>query len=266
VNFKVIEVDSQVGIPAYTVMEFEQKINSVALVIPVINESYRVINQLKRIELVSPNVDIIIADGGSSDESQAFFLSGEHKISTLLIKKSYGQLSTQLRMAFHYCIDKGYSAVITMDGNDKDGPLGILAIEKALKDGADFVQGSRFIPGGLARNTPLARLVAIRFLHAPLTSLIARKWYTDTTNGFRGHSIEMLQSEKVSIFREIFQGYELLAYLPIRVAKTGFRVCEVPVSRVYPDGERVPTKIEGIRSQVKILTILIRVIEGRFNP
>jgi glycosyltransferase involved in cell wall biosynthesis len=265
-TYKSKEVNNITGVPAYSILEFKPRKTKFALVIPVINESYRIIEQLKKIDGINPDVDIIIADGGSVDESSIFFESGNHNLRTLLTLKSYGQLSSQLRMAFHYCADQGYEAVITMDGNDKDGPKGINGIAQALDKGFDFVQGSRFVKDGVAVNTPITRYLAIRFIHSPLTSFAAGRWFTDTTNGFRGYRIRTLQTKEISIFREIFVGYELLAYLPIRICQNGYKTCEVPVSRIYPENEKVPTKIHGVRSQLKILGVLINSVFGRFNP
>lgn len=265
-KFRTSEIGSIEGVPDYILNEFHTKNNPIALVIPVINEGSRIINQIKAIERLNPNVDVIIADGGSSDESKAFFFDGNHKLAALLIKRGPGRLSAQLRMAFHYCIEEGYEAVITLDGNNKDDVVGINSVIAALESGYDYVQGSRFKKGGVAENTPILRYLAIRLIHSPITSLAAGKWFTDTTNGFRGHRIQVLKSPEIDIFRDLFTGYELLAYLPIRISKCGYKVCEVPVARRYPKNESIPTKIHGLRSQAKILEILIKSATGKFNP
>lgn len=153
-----------------------------------------------------------------------------------------------------------------MDGNNKDDADGLNEIIKALESGFDFVQGSRFIAGGKAVNTPTIRYLAIRFVHAPLTSVAARFWYTDTTNGFRGHSAKLLQDPEIQIFRDIFTSYELLAYIPIRSKKVGLNVVEVPVTRRYPQGVKTPTKIHGIRAQFRLLQILLASAMGKFDP
>lgn len=254
------------GVPDYSILEFNPRKTKFALVIPVINEGFRIIEQLRKIDEENLNIDIVIADGGTTDESASFFKSGRSNLRTLLTKHGPGRLSAQLRMAFHYCTSQGYEAVITMDGNDKDGARGISRISAALEDGFDFVQGSRFRKGGLASNTPFLRYFAIRFIHAPLTSLAAGYWFTDTTNGFRGHRIQALESKEISIYRDVFEGYELLAYLPIRISRSGYRVCEVPVSRMYPKSQEIPTKIHGARSLLRILQILLRSAKGSFNP
>lgn len=237
-----------------------------ALIIPVINENGRLTSQLDRIKKAAPEVDIIIADGGSTDGSTNPESLLELGVTTLLTKTGPGKLSAQLRMAFHHCLSLNYLAVITMDGNGKDGVDGITTIAAALRDGYDFVQGSRFIYGGHAINTPRDRYLAIRLMHAPLTSLGARRWYTDTTNGFRGHSRRLLEDPRVAPLREEFDTYELLAYLPIRAARLGYRITEVPVTRAYPRDEATPTKIHGISAHARMLRILATASVGGYNP
>ena len=254
------------GVPAYTVTHLRDPERDFALVIPVINENGRLTRQLDRIKTAAPEVDVIIADGGSTDESTTPESLLELGVTTLLTKTGPGRLSAQLRMAIHHCLNLPYRAVITMDGNGKDGVDGITTIAAALRDGYDFVQGSRFIPGGQGINTPRDRYLAIRLIHAPLTSLGARRWYTDTTNGFRGHSRRLLEDSRVAPLREEFDTYELLAYLPIRAARLGYRITEVPVTRAYPRDEATPTKIHGTSAHARMLRILTNATTGGYNP
>jgi glycosyltransferase involved in cell wall biosynthesis len=259
-------VGGRSGLPAYTVTHLRDPERSFALVIPVINENGRLTGQLDRIKATAPDVDVIIADGGSTDGSTTPESLLELGVTTLLTKTGPGKLSAQLRMAIHHCLNLPYRAVITMDGNGKDGVEGIATIAAALRNGYDFVQGSRFIPGGHAINTPHDRYLAIRLIHAPITSLGAGRWYTDTTNGFRGHSRRLLEDPRVAPLREEFDTYELLAYLPIRAARLGYRITEVPVTRTYPREEATPTKIHGTSAHARMLRILASASTGGYNP
>lgn len=254
------------GVPTYTAENLNPSKFNLALVIPVINEGQRFLNQLKLISELKPNVDIIIADGGSTDGSTAIHALKQLGVTTILTISEPGKLSSQLRMAIHYVLNQNYLGLITMDGNGKDGVEGIPKFIVALNSGLDFVQGSRFIYGGKAVNTPFMRYLSIRFLHAPLTSIGAKYFYTDTTNGFRGHSRKLLEDPRVSPLRSIFQSYELIAYLPIRAGRLGFNVKEVPVTRSYPTNSKIPTKIRGINSHLKLIFILIKAILGHYNP
>jgi dolichol-phosphate mannosyltransferase len=253
-------------VPAYNVTLLREEKSDLALVIPVINENGRLTRQLEQIRSDAPDVDVIIADGGSTDGSTDTESLHELGVTTLLTKIGPGKLSAQLRMAIHHCLNHPYKAVITMDGNGKDGVGGITTIATALRNGYDFVQGSRFVSGGEAINTPPDRYLAIRLVHAPFTSLGARHWFTDTTNGFRGHSRRLLEDSRVAPLRAEFDTYELLAYLPIRAARLGFRITEVPVTRAYPRGDAIPTKIQGCSAHAHLLQILVNASTGRYNP
>ena len=76
-----------------------------------------------------------------------------------------------------------------------------------MQQGYDLVQGIGFVQGGHAVNTPPVRYAAVRLIHAPVTSLAARQWFTDTTNAYRAYSREYLTHPEVRPLRDGFMGY-----------------------------------------------------------
>src|SRR5690606_15134684 len=126
-------------------------------------------------------------------------------------------------------------------GNGKDGLDAIASFVAKLDDGYDYVQGSRYIAGGRAINTPLDRYLAGRLIHAPIVSLASGQRFTDTTNGFRAYSRRALLDPRVQPFRSLFEVYSLLFYLSIRIPKLGYRAIEIPVERSYPPKGKTPT-------------------------
>jgi len=254
------------AVPAFRAREYEERRTRFSVVVPVLNEGDRIIRQLDRMLPFSELADIVIADGNSSDGALQDELLERSRVRAVLIKTGPGGLSAQLRMGMAWSLDQGYEGVITIDGNNKDDPAGLRLMVDRLKAGFDFVQGSRFVRGGVASNTPLGRLAAIRLVHAPLTSLGSRRWWSDSTNGFRAHSRRFLEDPRVQPFREVFVGYELLAYLPIRAGRLGFRTTEVPVSRSYPESGAVPTKILGLRGNFELLRVLVASMLGSYDP
>lgn len=240
--------------------------HTVCVVIPVINEGERIRNLLTRMAVldIAARADIIIVDGGSTDGSLEYSWLQSQGVRVLLRKTGPGKLSAQLRCAYAYALDQGYQGIITIDGNDKDDPQAIGRFIDALEQGYDFVQASRFIAGGKAKNTPVSRDMAIRLIHAPLLSLFSGFRWTDTTQGFRAYSRTMLLDPRIAPFRQIFMTYELLAYLSLRVPQLGFRCIELPASRIYPPGE-VPTKISAFRGNLDVLMTLFRACAGKFN-
>lgn len=254
-------------VPAYTADFWLGRQHPWCVVIPLINEGERIKNLLDRMHSLGifRIADIIIIDGGSTDgslESNALQAKG---VRGLLIKTGPGKLSAQLRCAYAFALDEGYEGIVTIDGNNKDDPGAIPRFIKAMKDGVDFVQASRFLSGGVAENTPKSRDLAIRLIHAPLLSLSSGFHWTDTTQGFRAYSKRMLLDSKISPFRDIFSRYELLAYLSYRVPRLGYRCIEIPTVRRYPKGE-VPTKISGFSGNILVFRTLIDACLGKFNP
>jgi len=253
-------------VPAYEARVFRTKTSNYALVIPVINEGERIRRQLMRIWHLRPLADVVIADGGSNDGSVDSNFLKKVGVRALLTKRGPGQLGAQLRMSYAWCLEEGYAGIITMDGNDKDGVDAIGRFIERLQEGYDYVQGSRYRPGGHAINTPVDRKIAGRLIHTPLLSFASRHRFTDTTNGFRAYSAQYLSDPRVAPFRDVFARYALLFYLTARAGQLRYRICEIPVTRVYPPRGKTPTKINGFNARLAMLRELCDVVIGRYKP
>src|SRR5204862_5073796 len=81
-----------------------------------------------------------------------------------------------------------------------------------IVDGADFVQGSRFLAGGRTGGMPLYRHVATR-LHPLLFSLTAGKRVSESTNGFRAFRTKLLDDARINLDQSWMDEYELEQYL-----------------------------------------------------
>lgn len=256
------------GVPIFEAVEYQPKNKEYVLLIPIINEGDRIAKELTRAQQhhIADFVDIVICDGGSTDGCTADNKLRSLDVNTLLVKKDIGKQGAQLRMGMWWALKRGYKGIITIDGNDKDSIEDVPVFIQKLEAGYDFIQGSRFIKGGHAINTPLVREIAVRFIHAPIISITARQRFTDTTNAYRGYSIKYLTDVRVQPFRDIFMTYELLAYLSVRASQLGLKACEVPVTRAYPKVGKVPTKISFIGGNWELLKILFKNMIGAYNP
>jgi hypothetical protein len=209
--------------------------------------------------------DIIIADGRSTDGATDPQFLETMGVRTLLTTDEYG-LGTATRMGVAYAMEQGYSGIVTVDGNGKDGVEALPDFLAELDRGYDLVQGSRFLEGGIHENTPLERRVGIQYVMIPLMTLSCGHRYSDTTNAFRAMSMRFLADERVQPMRRIFVRFNLQIYFIYRAAKLGFKIKEIPVTRVYPGDGTVPTKIHGWRVKLSIFSELLRVLLGRYNP
>ena len=253
-------------VPTYEVHELQPRRTRYAVLIPVANEGDRLLRQLQRMEFLLGKGDIIIGDGGSQDSSGDPAVLRAYAVRTLLTKTGPGRLSAQMRMLLDYAVNEGYEGFVFIDGNGKDGVSAIPTFFQALDEGFDYVQGSRYISGGEERNTPWDRKLGVALLHAPLISFAARFRYTDTTIGFRALSRRVVLDPRVQVFRDVFDSYNLHYYLSARIPRLGFRVKELPVSRVYPSKGPIPSKISGVGAKLKIIKLLMSAVLGRYNP
>ncbi|MBR4725210.1 MAG: glycosyltransferase family 2 protein [Lachnospiraceae bacterium] len=260
--------EKQNGVPSFESTEYSGKTKDYVLLIPIINEGDRIRKELFRAfkHGVSEYADIVICDGGSTDGCTSEKILRKLGVNTLLVKKDEGRQGAQLRMGIWWALRRGYKGIITIDGNNKDSIEDVPRFVEKLEEGYDLVQGSRFIKGGRAVNTPIVRLAAVRLLHAPVISLTARKHFTDSTNAFRGYSARYLTDERVQPLREVFVTYELLAYLSVRASQIGMKVCEVPVTRRYPKKGKTPTKISFFKGNFELIKILFRNAAGKYDP
>ncbi|MDE6990483.1 MAG: glycosyltransferase family 2 protein [Lachnospiraceae bacterium] len=258
----------RMGVPAFAYYEYEQKRKEYVVLIPVINEGERILKELYRAykHQIADHADIVICDGGSTDGSLEERRLRKLSVNTLLVKKDKGKQGAQLRMGIYWALRRGYKGVITIDGNHKDSIEDVPRFIQKLEEGYDLVQGSRFVRGGRAVNTPLVRNIAVRLIHAPVISLTAGQRFTDTTNAYRAYSARYLSDDRVAPLRDIFMTYELLAYLSVRATQLGYRACEIPVTRAYPRRGKTPTKISFLKGNSELMKILFRNFLGAYNP
>ena len=255
-------------VPHYEVHELAKKKQKYCLCIPVINEGERITKELLRAKQahISDYVDIVICDGDSKDDSLNVKKMKNLEVNTILIKKDIGRQGAQLRMGFSWALQRGYQGIITIDGNNKDSIEDVPKFVEKLDEGYDFVQGSRFLKGGQAINTPPIRYLSVRFLHAPIISFTAKKWYTDTTNAYRAYSKKYLTDARVQPLRNIFMNYELLAYLSVRADQLKLKTTEIPVRREYPKKGKTPTKISFFKGNSELLKVLVKNLFGAYQP
>ena len=119
--------------------------------------------------------------------------------------------------------------------------------------------------GGYHKNTPLNRYLGIRYIFSPVLSLASGRYFSDPTIAFKAISRKLLLDKRVLPLRKEFVRFNLLLYLLYRPAKLGYRIKEIPVTRVYPDDASVPTKIQGISVLIYVLE-MFKVALGLYDP
>lgn len=265
---RIMIYEKQVGVPKFECTEYDEKRKDYVVLIPIINEGDRIIKELQRAKdnKISEYADIVICDGSSKDGCTEETRLRNLDVNTLLVKRDTGKQGAQLRMGIWWALQRGYEGIITIDGNNKDSIEDVPRFVEKLKEGYDLIQGSRFIKGGKAINTPFIRTVSVKLIHAPIISLTAHQRFTDTTNAYRAYSARYLKDDRVQPLRDIFMTYELLAYLSVRATQIGMKACEIPVTRAYPATGKTPTKISFFKGNSELMKILLKNARGAYNP
>jgi hypothetical protein len=165
-----------------------------------------------------------------------------------------------LQLGYDYAVRRQYDVAVTVAGNNKDAPEEIPLLLDPIADGrADFVQGSRFLKRGASFGPmPAYRQVATR-LHPLLFSLLARRWVTESTNGFRAVRMCILTDPCLDLSQTWLRQYELEPYLYLRSIQLGYRTVEVPVTKIYPPKQLGQTKMKPIAGWWSILRPLVYV-------
>lgn len=220
------------------------------LVSPVaFNENIKLRNAIERFlkSEIRQRADYLIVDDCSTDGTTEMIQGfRDQRVMTIKHSRRMG-VGAAIRSAIRYAREHGYDILVIMAGNDKDNPEEIpVLLEPLLKEGYDLVQGSRWKGhNGAGGEMPFYRKVATK-LHPFLFSLMTGRKMTDTTNGFRAFRLSLLSDERINIDQEWLNTYELEPYLLFKAIKCGYKVLEVPVTKIYPSKKLGYTKMRPL--------------------
>jgi dolichol-phosphate mannosyltransferase len=225
------------------------------LVTPVAyNEAQKIVRVLDRCRDVR-GVDILVVDDGSDDGTPDAVEARGFACLRQPVRRGVG---AAIRTAIQFADGRGYDVLIVLAGNDKDRPDEIPRLLAPIREqGFDFVQGSRYLPGGSHGNMPLYRRIATQWLHPWLFSFVSGRFTTDSTNGFRAFRLSLTRDPRIRLDQPWLDRYELEPYLYYKAIRLGYRVMEVPVTKIYPPRELGYTKMQPFVDWWRILRPLI---------
>lgn len=176
--------------------------------------------------------DVLVVNDYSTDRTSEYIKRYNFKAIEHQRNKGVGG---SIKTGIKYALENGYHVIAVMAGNNKDDPAEIpRLLAPIINEDFDYVQGSRFLPGGRWDNLPLFRFIMVK-VHAFLFFLLTGVRCTDALNGFRAYKLSLFEDSRIDIWQEWLNKYELETYLHYKVLKLGYKFKEVPVSKTYPD-------------------------------
>jgi len=231
------------------------------LVCPIaFNENVKLKNVIQRFlkNCVKGQVDYLVLDDCSTDGTTEIIQSfADQGVQTIRHQMRSG-VGAAIRTAIKHAKKSGYEVLVIMAGNDKDNPEEIpRLIDPILKEGFDFVQGSRYKgKNGIGGDMPLYRKFATK-MHPFLMSIITRTKVSDSTNGFRAFKLSFLDDAKIDIDQAWLDQYELEPYIMYKAIKLGYKFTEASVTKIYPPKKLGYTKMKPIVGWWSILRPLV---------
>lgn len=205
-------------------------------VIPVYNDTGNIVKALAKFRDNIVDEICIVADCDAKDDLDEIGKAAA-KIGTpvhVVRNEERKGVGYAIREGIEYALGNGYDVVVVMAGNNKDDPREIpRLLTPILKEDCDYVQGSRFLPGGKRVKNPFLRGV-FSHLYPFFWTLLTNVRCTDVTNGFRAYKLKIFLDKRIDIWQGWLDSYELEYYIHYKVLTLGYKTKEVPVSKVYP--------------------------------
>ena len=202
-------------------------------IIPIYRDNDSILKVLSKFRENDVDEICIILDSATEDIVEKI-LKIPIPIALHLIRNKERQgIGYAIKQGIQYALKKNYSIVVVLAGNNKDDPGEISRLLKPIvTQDYDYVQGSRFLPGGKGVSTPFLRGMFSRFYPFFWTQ-ITNVRCTDVTNGFRAYKLSIFDDPRINIWQRWLRDYELEYYIHYKVLTLGYKTLEVPVSKVY---------------------------------
>jgi dolichol-phosphate mannosyltransferase len=199
------------------------------VVIPTYNERENITQIIPAILGVDSRLHVLIVDDASPDRTaEAVLKLGEGVRPSRLHLQSRPEklgLGGAYVHGFKWGLAQGYDFIIQMDADWSHNPTDLPKMLQLAGD-ADFVIGSRYVPGGGTLNWGVGRKLLSKFA-GTYSRWILRSDFADFTGGFNGWSSKVLQGIGVDALRS--DGYSFQLELKYRADRSGYTHIEFPI-------------------------------------
>lgn len=215
----------------------------VAVIIPALNEAGKIGRVLDKFPRDGRFEAIVVDDGssdGTGDEARA------HGASVVIRHDVRGGVGAAIRDGWLCAIERQRPYVSLLSGDDQHEPSELTGAFDALQAAhADYVQGSRWRPGGRVIGPVGHRGFGTRF-YSLMFSILSGRRITDATNGFRIFRTSILSDARLDIRARWLDSYDMEPYVLFKAIRGGYKVIEYPCTVRYHATEGY-TKMRGLK-------------------
>ncbi len=220
---------------------------NICIVIPANNESYTIgylVESLSR-----KGFDVLVIDDGSVDETG---IIAQEKGAIVLRHDEKQGKGYSLREGFRYAIERGYDAVIMMDGDGQHDVGGIdRFLIEAEKNKLSVIVGNRMAN---AKGMPAVRYCTNRFM-SRLISLACGQLIMDTQCGYRYIHCDILKELDLTS-----RDFQIETEILMKACRKGFKVRNVPIKTIYRNEE---SKINPFKDTIRFFAYFIKEVCSR---
>lgn len=220
--------------------------------IPTYNESENIPPLLSKLFSLYPEISVLIVDDNSPDGTSEIVESLKSKYPNLRLLNRAGRqkgFANSYKDGFALALKMGFEWILQMDADFSHDPKYISQMF-ALRQGYDFVVGSRYINGGKTENWPLKRRILSRG-----GNLYARLWLNaglkDMTGGFNMWRRDALSYLNLAGMET--DGYSFLIEIKFHAARAGLRGKEIPI--VFVDRTAAKSKMSPTIFREAVLAV-----------
>lgn len=213
----------------------------ITVVIPTLNEAENLPHVLPRI---SSEYEVIVVDGHSTDGTPE--VARRLRPDAIVVEQAGRGKGDALLTGF--MVARG-EIIVTLDADGSANPAEIPLFVAALLAGADFVKGSRYLPGGGSADLTLFRSFGNHFLGGIVNQLYGTA-YTDLCYGYNA-----FWRRCIPFIPPNADGFEIETMMHIGIARAGLHVVEVAS---YEERRRYgASNLRPLRDGFKILGLIL---------